>query len=100
MTQQALAEYLFMDPGQLTRVLRQLENKGMIKKTMDNNDRRIRHIELAAPKAEYIKSMIDINKHIENKLVATLSDDQQHQLKHLLGKMRSTVMDAATEKGE
>ena len=87
MSQQQLADYLSMDAAQLTRVLRQLEDKGIIRKTLDEQDRRIRQLELVEPDAEYIKQMIQINKNIGDKMMSTFTKQEVTQLTTLLKKM-------------
>ena len=87
MTQQHLGELLAMDSGQLTRVLRQLEELGMLNKTIDQQDRRIRYLELSNPKASYIKKLIACNKKVNQRMCSALNQEEQQQFLHLLEKL-------------
>lgn len=86
-TQQKLAEYLSMDGGQLTRVLRQMEALNLITKTMDDTDRRIRYLELKDKDNLYIKKLMECNKKINSDVCSTLNDKEQDLLLSLLEKI-------------
>jgi DNA-binding MarR family transcriptional regulator len=83
-TQQQLGEYLFMDAGQLTRVLRQMEESGVVHKSMDQADRRIRHLELTDIKAPYVQKLTNSSEKINSAICSVLNKQEQKQLLGLL----------------
>jgi DNA-binding MarR family transcriptional regulator len=91
MTQQALAEALFMDPAQLTRLLRQLEDKGLIRKEMDQNDRRIRHIVLVEENNQVIEQMLQVHAKLNQEVMNQFSAEEKPQLEKMLTKLRDVT---------
>ncbi len=83
-TQLQLGDYLFMDAGQLTRVLRQMEDKGVLTKSMDKQDRRIRHLELTDAKAPYVQELASCSANINAAICSVLNKQEQQQLLGLL----------------
>jgi len=79
LSQLALSAFMGIDSAQLTRALSKLEEKGYIKKSLDQNDKRIRNIELVSPKADYIKALVGVNHRINETILSSLSE-REHQL--------------------
>ena len=80
LSQQALACHMVIDQAQLTRLLRPLEDKGIIRKTTDAHDRRIKHIELLNPEDEAIESMMHCARSLGQKALQSLSETEQTAL--------------------
>ena len=91
MTQQALAEALFMDAAQLTRLLRQLEDQGLIRKEMDQHDRRIRHIVLVEDNNQLIEKMLQVHARLNQQVMSQFSDAEKPQLETMLTKLRNVT---------
>src|SRR6478735_7137965 len=70
-TTSALAEYLLMDKGQLSRTVRELEHLGLVHRTPDPEDGRS---SLLSPTAEGLERLADARRPYENSLVTTLAD--------------------------
>ncbi len=85
--QQTLSEWVGIDNAQLTRVLNKLEEKKMIKRTIDPSNRRIRHVSLTDPNADYLRAMVSCNRDIHDAIMAALSATEQRQLLDLLKKV-------------
>ncbi len=91
--QHELSELIGIDNAQLTRALNWLEDKKYILRRVDKKNRRIRHIRLVNPNADYIKKMIKVNTEINDVILSNLTSSQQEQLIKLLSKVSKITKD-------
>ena len=91
--QHELSELIGIDNAQLSRALNGLEDKKYISRRVDKKNRRIRHIRLVNPNADYIKKMIKVNTEINDVILSNLTSSQQEQLIKLLSKVSKITKD-------
>jgi DNA-binding MarR family transcriptional regulator len=88
MTPSALHETLVMSPGGMTKILKQLEAKGLVARRADSADKRRNLVELTARGVSVIAAAQNAVRDFDVALLArTLSDREQQRLAHLLRKL-------------
>ena len=92
MTQQACAEYLLMDPAQLARELKKMEDKGLIKRTVDPTDRRSRQLTLGKASRPYVSVLTECSHQVNQDICAALTDSEKIMFSNLLEKMNISVL--------
>jgi DNA-binding MarR family transcriptional regulator len=91
LSQAELSELLGINNAQLTRTLHQLEDKGIIRRFHDKNNRRSNFVELTEPNADYIQAVDAINININNQILASLPLEDQKHILLLLDHIRSVT---------
>ncbi len=90
MTQTALANYLNIEPAAISKTIRQLENKELIRREV-GSDKREKYIyltDLAIQQYDEWQKIIDENgKYV----LDTIDDDEQVALRHILEKMNEKL---------
>lgn len=85
MQQRELQEYLGIQPGSMSELIGKLEQKGLLKRTLSEEDRRSRILTLTEQGQKMTGPIED-----SQELFGTLSIDEQVQLKTLLAKLLET----------
>jgi len=89
-SQQSLGEAVGADPSKLVGILNDLEAEGLVVRRRDPDDRR-RHIVELAPKGETrLEATECVVDAIEERMLASLTDEQREQLAHLLSIVADT----------
>jgi DNA-binding MarR family transcriptional regulator len=87
------------DSGALTRVVDQLEQRGLINRQRSREDRRVVELELTRSGRETVEQLIPVVVDHLNGALDALSYDEIDQLKHLLQRVL-TRLEAAVANGE
>ena len=88
MTQTELANYVAMSRSPLGKVVDRLEEKELIERLTDPDDRRVNRLRLTAAGEALIAPARRLNEQIEEKALAELSDKQRRALFDQLAKVR------------
>lgn len=83
MTQKELQEMLQIQPGSMSEILAKLEEKGLILRKKDDKDKRRSVLSLTGAGREYVREI----RENEKPLFDALDDNEQEELKKLLGKL-------------
>jgi DNA-binding MarR family transcriptional regulator len=87
-TPSALSETLVMSPGGITKVLKQLETKGLVSRSGDVADKRRNLVQLTSHGVSKIGTVQKAVRRFDASLLErTLSDREQQRLAHLLRKL-------------
>lgn len=83
MTQKELQEVLQIQPGSMSEILAKLEEKGLIVRNKDDEDKRRSVLTLTEAGRESVKEI----QENEKPLFGALDENEQEELKKLLGKL-------------
>lgn len=86
-----LARAAELNPGAMTRLLDQLEKKGLLRRVPDPNDRRALRVELAGQTQALVPEMLDCADRVRARALAGMSDAEQHQFVRLLEQVRHNL---------
>jgi len=95
MSQQALGDALDMDASNLVAILNDLEDKGLITRRRDPDDRRRHIVEITKTGVERLADVGVALADVEERLVAALDDEQRGQLQELLTTIAASLCAAA-----
>ncbi len=88
MTPSALYETLVMSPGGMTKILKQLEAKGLVRRRVDHADKRRNLVELTSHGVRQIAGVQQAVRQFDIALLErTLNGREQQRLAQLLGKL-------------
>lgn len=82
-----LAKDMMLSTSAMTNRLDRLEKRGLIKRTMDPNDRRGLRIILTDEGFSLADEMVVTHLETEKKLLSALSEEERAQISHILGKI-------------
>jgi DNA-binding MarR family transcriptional regulator len=98
-TPSKLAQALVLTPGGVSQRLDRLEQEGLVRRTIDRDDRRVIWVQLTARGVKRLDDlMVEYMAH-EEAMLAALSDADRKTLARLLAKLGRSVTDAATADG-
>ncbi|RMH94444.1 MarR family transcriptional regulator [Lysobacter pythonis] len=83
-----------LNPGAMTRLLDQLEAKGLLRRMADPDDRRALRIELDASAVALLPSMRACGERVLERAQAGLSPREQAEFRRLLEQIRDNLLDA------
>ncbi|GAA1883760.1 MarR family transcriptional regulator [Paeniglutamicibacter psychrophenolicus] len=86
-TQRELAEFLSLDPSQIVPLVDQLENRGLVERKPDPNDRRSKVISGTADGAKLYKKARKATAEGEARSMERLSKEEQETLRGLLSRI-------------
>ena len=89
--QKQIHHFLEIKPSSMTKLLRQLEAKGLITKEIGHNDSRNRLIKLTGQAREMKKLCLENAKQTENKLLEDFSKEEIDILFKLLQKVKNKI---------
>ena len=89
-----LARAADLNPGAMTRVLDQLEGKGLLRRTADPDDRRALRIELDASANPLIHDIRSCGQRVLARAQHGLSPAEQAEFRRLLEHIRDNLLDA------
>lgn len=84
---QKLVEVMGRDASQITRTINRLEMKGLLVRTVSDEDRRIRELDLTPEGRKYVAQLDKILSEILEELLLPLSPDEQEVLGDLLSRL-------------
>jgi DNA-binding MarR family transcriptional regulator len=90
-TPSEISQYLCYDSGALTRVIDQMEKRGLVKRDRSTEDRRVIELTLTAGGRKTLESLIPIVVEFYNELLADFSHDEADTLVRLLSKFVGTL---------
>jgi DNA-binding MarR family transcriptional regulator len=89
-----LAERVRVDPGNLTRIVRRLERRGLVTHNQHEHDKRLKALALT-DEGERVHEAFRTRMMVDFPAVAGLTTKQQEQLLKLLGRVARTTAPAA-----
>lgn len=92
-----LGRQLDLDAGYLSRLLRSLKERGLVKATRSKDDARQSHLQLSATGRRAFAPLDQRSQQQVDALLATLSDAQQHELLQAFQRVQ-VLLDAASAK--
>jgi DNA-binding MarR family transcriptional regulator len=87
------------DAGAMTRMLDRLEEKGLLRRSRDPNDRRLVNLELTEKGMEALPRMRDISIRVLNRFLLGFTKAEARQMEGLLTRMMENAVKARTPEG-
>jgi len=97
--QREIATSINVEPGTVAVMLKRMEKKGLIFRSVDENDKRISRVYLTSKAEDILKQIKDFTKEMENIILSGLSDSERTKLMELLTKIRKHLSTYYGEKG-
>ncbi|MBS9802426.1 MarR family winged helix-turn-helix transcriptional regulator [Bacillus toyonensis] len=89
-TQKELAEAIDKDQTTVVRMIQSMERKGIVKKALNDQDRRSHNLFLTEKGDELKKTILPVVQDAHNFVTSKLSEEEIEQLKTLLNKLYGT----------
>lgn len=90
-TPQMLAEYSGRDKAQVTRLLTEMEQRGLLHKVPHPTDKRSVCLELSATALKLAVQIRQIDSDVRSQMLSGMSEEQQQTLKSLLQKIAENL---------
>ncbi len=90
-TPQMLAEYSGRDKAQITRLISDMEQRGLLEKTPHPTDKRSVCLELSATALKLAEQIRQIDSNVKSQMLSGMSEEQQQTLKSLLQKIAENL---------
>ncbi|MEO8288517.1 MAG: MarR family transcriptional regulator [Chloroflexota bacterium] len=92
-TQQALSERLFVTKGNVCGLIGRLEERGLVQRESDPEDRRSNLLHLTVKGRELAERVVPANEQFISEYMSTLTVDEQHTLRNLLRRLDKSIID-------
>jgi MarR family transcriptional regulator, 2-MHQ and catechol-resistance regulon repressor len=92
-----LGELLLVSRANITGLIDHLEEKGLVKRVVDDQDRRARFARITRPGEQVLDRLMPVHFRNVAKLFSELDDDEKFQLTGLLRKARASMVTHAAE---
>lgn len=99
-TQDYLAGVFLIDKGSIARAVNVLEEKGIVRRITDENNRRAVRLYLTDAGEKLIPEVVKIDREWEEAAFSGLSEEEREQAKTLLCKISENSYEAAYENGD
>jgi DNA-binding MarR family transcriptional regulator len=94
-TQQELSEMLFVTKGNVCGLIGRLEERGLVMRVNDPEDRRSNHLHLTPEGQELAKVVVPANEQFISDYMSVLSLEEQETLRALLRRLDKSIADEA-----
>ncbi|WP_304124855.1 MarR family winged helix-turn-helix transcriptional regulator [Methanosphaera cuniculi] len=84
LTQHELVDTFYLTPGAVARTLRRLEDKNIIHREIDENNRRQNFVTLTSDGADIVKHILNLDIQWEKEVCEFLNENEIHKLKKVL----------------
>jgi DNA-binding MarR family transcriptional regulator len=84
-----IAEFLGVENSTISGILERMEGKGLLKRTIDGQDRRFIHITLTEPSKALEKDVNKCVEHVNQVMLADFSAEEIAQFKNYLRRIKS-----------
>ncbi|WP_319507456.1 MarR family transcriptional regulator [uncultured Methanolobus sp.] len=99
-TQDMLAGKLLIDKGSIARAVNVLEDKGLVKRITDENNRRALRLYLTETGEQLIPEIVKIDNEWEEAAFSGLTEEEKTRAKDLLHKIAKNSYEAAYKNGD
>jgi MarR family transcriptional regulator, multiple antibiotic resistance protein MarR len=82
-----LCKSISYDPGAMTRMIDRLEQKGLIRRTPNPEDRRAMNLEMTSAGRALYPQLLAAKESVQAQFLRGFSEDEVHVLEHLLNRM-------------
>ncbi|MCE7026921.1 MarR family winged helix-turn-helix transcriptional regulator [Jiella avicenniae] len=89
--QAVLAERMGVEPMTMSAYLDRLENRGLIERSVDKNDRRAKVVSTTQAAAEIFEEIRPISGAMYDRLTAGFTDEERETVSHLLTRIRQNL---------
>ncbi len=93
-----VSQRLMVTNGNITGIIDQLVQEGLVERTADPNDRRAYVVKLTLAGMSTFEEMAALHRDWVVDLTGGLTDEEQHQLQGLLTKLRDSIQEKLAEK--
>jgi DNA-binding MarR family transcriptional regulator len=94
-TQQALSERLFVTKGNVCGLIGRLEERGLVHRESDPEDRRSNLLYLTVKGRELAERVVPANEQFISEYMSTLTVEEQHTLRNLLRRLDKSIVEEA-----
>ncbi|WP_292464252.1 MarR family transcriptional regulator [Methanolobus sp.] len=99
-TQETLVGRLLIDKGSIARAINVLEDKGLVKRSTDESNRRAVRLHLTETGEQLIPEVVRIDREWEEAAFSGLTEDEKTQAKRLLLKITQNSYETVYENGD
>jgi MarR family transcriptional regulator, multiple antibiotic resistance protein MarR len=87
-----LCKHISYDAGAMTRMIDRLEEKGLLRRSRDSEDRRLVNLELTETGLAAIPRMMEVSRRVANRFLEGFSKAESRQLEGLLTRMLENAL--------